>query len=89
MSTALHKALANVGYKPTKRKQITFEKVIETLIHPITKPRKPQKVEVSRAGTHYKARYAGHATFCFGRTPEEAAQRLKLIQSNYRKPCMG
>lgn len=39
----------------------------------------PRKVVVTRAGPHYKARYAGEDACCFGETPQEATQRLKHL----------
>jgi hypothetical protein len=35
-----------------------------------------RKVQVHRAGSHYRARYAGESTVCFGTTPTEAQNRL-------------
>jgi len=81
MSTALQQALVEVGYKPTRFKPVTFENVIEKLFPTIRKRRKQRKIEVSRAGSHYKARYAGHASYCFGSTPKEAIERLKHIHA--------
>ncbi len=37
-----------------------------------------RQVQVQRVGSHYRARYAGDATCCFGRTPSEAQNRLKF-----------
>lgn len=39
-------------------------------------------VQIQRAGSHYKARFAGHSTFTFGATPEEARQRLLKTPSS-------
>ena len=35
------------------------------------------RIQVERAGTHYKARYAGCAAFVFGLTKQEAEKRLR------------
>jgi len=36
-----------------------------------------KKVQIQRAGSHYKARFCGHKNFVFGRSPQEAAKNLK------------
>ena len=38
-------------------------------------------VAVSRAGSHYRARFHGHANNVFGATAEEAKKRLLSVQS--------
>jgi hypothetical protein len=77
MSTALHRALVEVGYKPTRLKPVTFEKAIEALLTPITKPRKQRKIRVSRAGSYYKARWEGNSDFVFGTCASGAIERLR------------
>ena len=37
------------------------------------------KIQVQKAGGFVKARYEGRTTCCFGLTPEEAINKLKLF----------
>lgn len=71
----LQQALGDVGYKPTPPKTpISFSKAIDGVMETMT--RKP-RIQVQRAGSCYKARWAGHPDFCFGVDPEHAVRRLR------------
>jgi hypothetical protein len=58
---------------------LTFEEqlgnIVDEVIAPIVKLR---KIQVQRAGSHYKARFDGEATFTFGATPEYAIKLLNF-----------
>lgn len=57
-----------------------IERLVDGVLAQITKPRKIRTVTVQRAGSHYKARYAGGRDCCFGVTPKDAAARLKTFE---------
>ncbi len=82
MST-MQQALREVGYKPGTRlrtlrkleaKQPTFQKVIDEVFAPITRPK---KVVISKAGDFVRARYEGRRTYVFGYDVRHATSRLK------------
>jgi len=81
MST-MQQALMEVGFQPRLRtlrraaERERLETVVDEVIAPITKPR---KIQVQRAGGHYKARWEGESACCFGSTPESATERLKYL----------
>jgi len=39
-------------------------------------------IEISRAGSHFKARWRGCSNFTFGSTPEEAEERLRQTSAH-------
>lgn len=70
---AMQAALRDVGFQPTPTRTVTLESFIDGLVEPLIKVR---TIQVQRAGSHYKARYAGEASCCFGETPQDATRRL-------------
>jgi len=64
-----------VLFNTQERLENTIDGVFETL----TKQPKQQKIQVQRAGSHYRARYAGQAACCFGETPQEASSKLRYL----------
>lgn len=79
MST-MKQALKQLGYKgQTKQQPASLEKIIDEAIDPITKP---VKIQMQRAGSHYRARFEGRAPNCFGTTPQEAESRLRIFDNN-------
>lgn len=92
MST-IQQALKDVGYKPTavrlrtlrraaeREATITLEAFVDGVVERLTKPR---KIQVTKAGTHRKARYQGMADFVFCDEETSFAQvqrRLKFFCS--------
>jgi len=40
----------------------------------------PRKIQIQRAGSHYKFRYAGERDSCFVADLKDAAKRLKIFE---------
>jgi hypothetical protein len=72
MSTVKH-ALREVGYEVKKPK--TLENVVVEIFQEVERD---PRLQVQRAGGHYKARWEGQQGFCFGTSVEEATSRLKF-----------
>jgi hypothetical protein len=47
-------------------------------------PAPSRKIQIQRAGSRFKSRYAGTPNFCFGLTPEEATKKLKTTNGSVR-----
>lgn len=94
----MQQALQDVGYRPTglrarllnsaKQKKetprptpITIEALVDGVIDPITKQ---LKIQVQRAGSHYRARYQGGAVSVFGETAKDATHNLKFFSKDGR-----
>jgi len=45
---------------------------------------KDDVVQITKAGTHYKARWPGGANFVFAPNPKEAEERLRSVSDRYR-----
>ena len=82
----LQQALVNGGFQPSKKTKAALKQLIDDVIDPITKPAKPRTLQVQRAGSHFKARFAGRADYTFGTSPQEAEQKLRSgrLQHNQR-----
>jgi hypothetical protein len=86
--------LATVGFQPSpmpthqpsasKRPLIThavFEDAIDGAIAPLIKVR---KIQVTRCGSHWRARYEGTSDCAFGTNPVEATSRVKMFSGSSR-----
>ncbi len=84
MST-MQQALSEVGVKPrlrtlrraAERERLRLETVVDEVFEPLIK--RPLKVQITRVGGYFKARYEGRAICCFGHTPIEATKNLKFF----------
>jgi len=77
----MQNALQSVGFQPTPHVRLrTLRRKAEREAKAdgvIESPIKHRKIQVTKAGSHYRARYAGSSCCCFGETPEEASKKLR------------
>ena len=79
----MQQALQEVGYRPTPHVRLrTLRRVAEREAKAdgvIESPIKHRTIQVTKAGSHYRARYEGSSCCCFGETPEEASKKAERL----------
>jgi hypothetical protein len=68
----------------TNRKE-SLETILDGVIEPLCKPRKVHRVQLTRAGSHCKARWEGRADCAFGENAIEANSRLKMFAGSLKE----
>lgn len=69
------------GFKQTT-KQPTLQNVVDAVLEPITRP---LRIQVTKAGSHYKARWFGKADCVIGSSRAGAIERLKAAVRGFER----